>query len=83
MFYFLAPLKGETSEVKEFDAFLLISLTGADWRGPGVCVGGGGDWWELGDPEGAQWAPVDRAQGWGRVWCVSIMLKPFVVEGLP
>ena len=42
MFYFLAPLKWETSEVKEFDVFLLISLSGADWRGPGVCVCGGG-----------------------------------------
>ena len=40
MFYFLAPLKWETSEVKDFDVFLLISLSGADWRGPGVCVGG-------------------------------------------
>ena len=48
MFYFLAPLKWETSEVKEFDVFLLISLSGADWCGPGVCVWGGGvtggDW---------------------------------------
>lgn len=36
MFYFLPPLKGETSEVKEFDVvFLLISLSGADWWGPG------------------------------------------------
>lgn len=43
MFYFLPPLKGETSEVKEFDVvFLLISLSGADWRaGLGVTDG---DW---------------------------------------
>lgn len=34
MFYFLPPLKGETSEVKAFDVFLLISLNGGDWRGP-------------------------------------------------
>ena len=77
MFYFLAPLKWETSEVKEFDVFLLISLSGADWLGPGVCVCVGCDWWGLGDPKGVQWAPADRAQGfraqgWGGVWCVSV-----------
>ena len=82
MFYFLAPLKGETSEVKEFDVFLLISLSGADWRGPGVFACRGCDWWGLGEPKAAEWAPVDRAQGfraqgfraqgWDGGWCVSV-----------
>ena len=73
MFYFLAPLKGETSEVKEFDVFLLISLSGADWRGPDVCVWGvtGGD---LGTPRESSplpgkshgWRSLEGCSPWGR-----------------
>lgn len=79
MFYFLAPLKGETSEVKEFDAFLLISFSGADWRGPGVCVTGG-DWGTPREHSGT----CGQSPGFGRgLVCIHHMLKPFVVEGLP
>ena len=69
MFYFMAPLKGETSEVKEFDAFLLISLTGADWRGPGVCVCGGvvtgGNWGTPREHSGHLWTEPRVGAGFG------------------
>ena len=84
MFYFLAPLKGETSEVKEFDVFLLISLSGADWWGPGVCGVTGGDWGTPREHGGHLSVSVGQSPVvWQGLVCMCHMLKPCVVEGVP